>query len=75
MIGVDMSLQRVAQLQLQFSDQGRVAASQPEDRINQHRLATGLVPQQISVGAGLRVEELSGTSAQFVDGRTPRRPR
>ena len=58
-IGVNMGLQGIDQLEAEFSQQGRVAAHLFVDRVDQNRLARAAVSQQVRIGRGLRIEELA----------------
>jgi hypothetical protein len=49
MVRMDMGVQRTAQLQAQFSDQGSIAPDLLEYRIDQYRFVTLLVGQQVTV--------------------------
>src|SRR5690242_16317307 len=54
-----MRLERIEQLEIKLADQRGVARSLLEDGIDDHRLACFPVGEQVSVGRGLRVEELT----------------
>ena len=49
-VGVHVSLERVAQLQAQFPDQRGIAPGMLEHRVDQHGLVRTLVAEQIRVG-------------------------
>ena len=58
-IGVDMGFEGRDQRQTQLADQRHVAPDLLEHRVDQHRLAARPITQQIGVGRGLRVEQLT----------------
>ncbi len=59
MIGVDVGVERVHELQVELADQGDVALHLLEHGIDEDRLARLLVGEQVRVGRGLGIEELS----------------
>jgi hypothetical protein len=58
-IGVDVGLERVPEGQTELGEQLEVAIDLVADRIDQGRLERLPIGDQVGVGAGLRVEELS----------------
>ena len=63
MIGVDMGFQRVAKIQAEFVDECKISFDLFIDRVDYGSLAGLSIPQQIAVGAGFRVEQLTDLHA------------
>jgi hypothetical protein len=59
MVGMDVGFQGPEQLEPQLLQQRGVAPCLLEHRIDHHRLAVVAIGEQVGVGRGLRVEELS----------------
>jgi hypothetical protein len=59
MISMDVGFQAADKLQPELAKQRAVAAHLLEDGINEHGLAGFAATQQIGVGGGLRVDQLS----------------
>ena len=64
-IRVDVGLERGDQAQFELGDQLRVATDLLAHGVDQHRLARGLVGEQIGVGGGLGIEELAEQHERF----------
>ena len=59
MIGMDMGFERRDQPQTQLADQRHIPPDLLEHRVDQHRLTAWAIAQEIGVGRGLRVEQLT----------------
>ena len=59
MIGVDVSLKCRDELKPEFLNKCGIATRLLEHRVDQHRLLCPAIAQQVGVGRGLRIEQLS----------------
>jgi len=59
MVGMDMGFERVGEPQAELGDQCRIAPHLLEHRVDQHRRACAAVAQEVGVGRGLRIEQLT----------------
>ena len=59
MVGMNMGLQRELQLEAQFAHERAVSRRLLKHRIDENGFAPVAIPQQIGIGRGLRIEELS----------------
>ncbi len=55
-VGVQMGIDRLDQLEVELADQLQIAVDLLQHRIDDHRLAAGAAGEQIGIGAGDAVE-------------------
>ena len=73
-VGVQMRVDRLDQLEIELADELQIAVDLLEHRIDDQRLAAAPAGEQIGVGAGDAVEELAEDHFVLRSGGRPRRP-
>ena len=80
-VGMQVGVDRLHQLQIELADELKVAVDLLQHRIDDQRLAAAAGGEQVGIGAGRRIEELTedhehllvgGKGGEFIPGETVR---